>query len=489
MKKHISFTSIDQFKSVCMSISKRASYMGMDENGEAIIINGALKPVIKFTGTVKLHGCFSENTLVTLANGEQIEISKININDQVLSFDINSNKYVINKVLNTFKKDINIKWLKLYFDNDTFIECTEKHLFYTKNRGWIKSKDLLETDIFILNEDEFTLVPMKLIKIEKIENKTCYDIEVENTHCYFVNDILVHNSNAGVSFNETDGIWYQSKENIITATKDNAGFAFFADVRKDIFIEMIRTLAKENSIDLNVNTISIFGEWAGPGIQKGVGISMLPQKTMFVFSAKVSIPGNEDFVCYNLDCTKLKHEESFIFNINDFPTYEIEIDFNNPALSTNEIIEMTLSVENECPVAKQFGNDNTIGEGIVFKAYYKDVEYKFKSKGEKHSAASKVKILKPVDNEKINKLISLAQLVTQGWRLEQMYNLTFDIINGGVPNIKNLGIYIKNVISDIQKEESNVISENGFELNDISKYISDISKAYFFEKEKQFINV
>mgnify|MGYP003529690192 CR=1 FL=1 len=80
---------------------------------------------------------------------------------------------------------------------------------------------------------------LKIVKIEKLEEKfELYDIETEN-HNFFANDILVHNSNAGICFSEVDGIWAQSRENIITIEKDNAGFAFFVEQNKDVIIKII----------------------------------------------------------------------------------------------------------------------------------------------------------------------------------------------------------------------------------------------------------
>jgi len=269
------------------------------------------------------------------------------------------------------------------------------------------------------------------------------------------------------------------------SSNDNAGFANFGTVKKDIFIEMIRTLAKENNVDLYTHTITIFGEWAGPGIQKAVGISSIPEKCMFIFASKVSHQTDISIKSYYIDSSKLKNEENRIYNIDDFPSYEIEIDFNNPKLSNNKMIEMMLEVENECPVSKQLGYPNTIGEGIVFSYNHNNILYTFKVKGDKHSNSSKVTTLKPVDNERINRIIELAQLITPGWRLEQMYNLTFDTINGGIPDIKLLGKFIKSVIADVQKEELDVIDEHGFELKDVAKYISDITKKYFFVKEEE----
>ena len=57
--------------------------------------------------------------------------------------------------------------------------------------------------------------------------------------------------------------------------------------------------------------------------------------------------------------------ENRVFNIHDFPSFEIEIDFQNPELSQNKLGEITLNVENECPVGKAF-LDDIIKENIVF---------------------------------------------------------------------------------------------------------------------------
>lgn len=146
---------------------------------------------------------------------------------------------------------------------------------------------------------------------------------------------------------------------------------------------------------------------------------------------------------------------------------------------------------------KEFGNEDKviselnekvnfdicmISEGIVWTAEYKGVTHRFKVKGDKHAGKSKVKTLKKVDDEKINKCVELAEKVTPTWRLEQMLTETFDLINGGTLDVKRTGEYIKSVIGDIVKEETLTISDYGLELKDITKYISQIAKNYLFQK-------
>jgi len=327
---------------------------------------------------------------------------------------------------------------------------------------------------------------MKLKKIEKIENKKSYDISVKDTNCFFVNGILVHNSNAGVCFNKSDGIWVQSRENIITPLSDNAGFAFFVETNKTAFLEILNQIAEKFEINLDENTISLYGEWAGSSIQKGVAITNIP-KSFFIFGIKITphVETDEERKekpAYWVDYTTFKNVEAKIFNVNDFKTFEIEIDFKHPELVQNKIVEMTLSVEEECPIAKEFGFSG-VGEGIVF-TYVNDKGQRvsFKSKGEKHATGSKVKTVKPVDDVRIAKLQELADKVTPEWRLDQMLTNTFNLINGGELDIKRLGEYIKNVSFDVLKEDADIISDAGFEFKDIVKYVSEIAKKYFLVK-------
>lgn len=268
-------------------------------------------------------------------------------------------------------------------------------------------------------------------------------------------------------------------------TSENSGFAFFVETKKDSFIKIINEIKERYNIDTMNNSIGIYSEWAGGNIQKGVGITNI-DKSCFIYGVKISpIVNNEEELkenpAYWVDYSNLRDNDNKIYNILDYKTYEIDIDFNKPELAQNKIIEMTLEVESECPVSKAFGFPNTIGEGIVFVNNDNERIF-FKSKGEKHAGVSKVKTLKPVDDVKINKCIEISEKVTPSWRLEQMLNETFDTINGGEIDVKRMGLYIKAVINDIIKEEKDIISDANLEIKDISKYVSTISRDFFFQR-------
>lgn len=151
MKKLIKFPSIEQFRTVVANINRRYNFIGLDENGDAIYDYTLPKPTITFKGTVKVHGCFEKNTPITLANGEIVPISEINIGDNVLSYDFKTSEIITSEVIHTENQKTDKKWIKLTFDNGSILECTEDHKIFTKNRGWVEAKDLTDSDIFLEN--------------------------------------------------------------------------------------------------------------------------------------------------------------------------------------------------------------------------------------------------------------------------------------------------------------------------------------------------
>lgn len=309
-----------------------------------------------------------------------------------------------------------------------------------------------------------------------------YDPSVPKPTITFHGTVKLHGTNASVAFNSQKGIWYQSRENIITPEKDNAGFAFYAESNKDAFMRIIHDVAADNDIDMFNNTITVYGEWAGKGIQKNVAISEL-DKTFYLFGIKIS-PFDTEKSAYWVEHAHYDNPEAKIINIEGFDKYTVEVDFNNPKLSQNKFVELTEEVEKECPVAKTFGVSG-IGEGIVWTGEYKGNRYMFKTKGDKHAGKSKVKKTKKVDNAKLQLIINTVDKVTPVWRLDQMLTKACDLMNGGHIDRSKLGDYIRLVIKDIMEEEQHVINDAGLEPKDINKKVSEVARMYFFEQERE----
>ena len=315
------------------------------------------------------------------------------------------------------------------------------------------------------------------------QGEAIYDHNKMKPTLTFKGTVKLHGTNAGICFNSENGLWVQSGENIITPEQDNAGFAFFVESTKDVFNTLFDMIAKRSGIDTKTNTISIYGEWCGGNIQKGVGITNLP-KSFFIFGVKITPhvdPNDLEAVkanpAYWVDHSDLGNSEVKIYNIMDFPTWEMEIDFNYPEMSQNKLSELTIAVEEECPVAKAFGFSG-IGEGIVWATEFKGVVHRFKVKGEKHSA-SKVKTLAAVDTEKINSIKEFVEYSVTESRFNQGLEKTFP--NGEPIDIKKMGMLMKWIVDDIIKEEMDTMVANKLEPKDIGKYVSTKVREMFFK--------
>lgn len=214
------------------------------------------------------------------------------------------------------------------------------------------------------------------------------------------------------------------------------------------------------------------------GIQKGVAVSELP-KTYIIFAIKI------DDVYQDIKNFKhLKIEEENIFNILQFPTFSIEIDFNNPDLSQNILVELTTAVEKECPIGKYFGISGT-GEGIVWEYVNSNERYIFKVKGEKHQN-SKVKTLTTVNTEEIQNIKAFVDYAVTENRLLQGVDKMKEL--GLSIDTKTTGDYLRWVYNDVIKEESDTIAANGIDVKKIGSAVSEKSRIFWFNYLNTHLN-
>lgn len=273
----------------------------------------------------------------------------------------------------------------------------------------------------------------------------------------------------------TGEIWFQSREQIITPEKDNAGAArFFHD--KDL-----------NSLFDKIpgETVIVYGEWCGKGIQSKVSISQVP-KRLVIFDILA-----DDRWLRAKEVAAVKDESIEVYNIYDYAVFNTRIDFNDPGVAQNELIKITTGVADCCPVAQAFGVEG-IGEGVVWRCVtpgYESPKFFLKVKDERHSP-SKVTTLKEVDTEKNAKMRALAEKLTPSWRLEQALVEVCGLNNpGGFISLAKIGEYFKAVNQDINKEEKETMVEAGVEdFKDVVKYVTQISKAYFIGRESGSIS-
>lgn len=218
-------------------------------------------------------------------------------------------------------------------------------------------------------------------------SETIFDKNVVAPTLSYLGTTKLHGTNASIVLHEDGDISFHSKSQLLgfvrsevfTLNSDNAEFAQSMSRRMDSVREVAaKAVGISKQVYGNVKyPIKISGEWCGSGIQKGVGISFLPKKSLFIFGIKVGETDQTNRsgwlpVHYTSELSSDQTQADGIYSIMDFPTTTIKIDFNNAVLSQNSLVASTERVENECPVAKLLGLKDSegspalLGEGLVW---------------------------------------------------------------------------------------------------------------------------
>lgn len=276
----------------------------------------------------------------------------------------------------------------------------------------------------------------------------------------FIGTVKLHGTNSAIVRYADGRIEYQSRERVLRLEEDNAGFM------ADMITKPIDSLFEGFEPK---EYIAIYGEWCGGNIQKGVAINGL-EKMFVIFGVKV----DGEWVDFPATLEDIEHR---IYNIKQFKTFEIDIDFNQPELSQNKLIDMTIEVEENCPVGVVFGKFG-IGEGIVFTCAT-DLSLKFKSKGEKHSA-SKVKVLNQVNTEAIGAVNEFVEMAVSENRLNQ--GIAYLKENNIEVDIKSTGSFLSWIVGDVLKEESDTIANNALDESKVKKAIAMKARQWFMNQ-------
>lgn len=293
----------------------------------------------------------------------------------------------------------------------------------------------------------------------------------------FEGTVKLHGSNAGISYTPADGVQALKRSSLIGKEGLTAHFGFNSFVQvtnKDYFLKFMSDLW-DNLGCIPGEQLTIYGEWAGEGVQRGVGVSFL-EKSFFVFGAKITIQGSEEERW--VDTSKLIFTADNVYNIFEFPTYKITIDFNRPELSTPLLTTLTENVEKDCPVSRQLlGNDfekNLVGEGIVWTCFWNEEKYVFKTKGEKHST-TKVKTLASSDPEILNSIYEFVDYACTENRVRQGIQEVEATDRKDTPNL------LRWVANDIISEEAEELKVNNLEWKQVAKEVSNRVRDIFFK--------
>jgi len=296
--------------------------------------------------------------------------------------------------------------------------------------------------------------------------------------------VKLHGTNAGILIKRNGEIKAMSRSKFITPGEDNVGFAAWVEKTKDDWVNLHSHILK----DYDKDSI-IFGEWCGPGVNKGCAVHKIPEKHFAIFSQQFVEYKNNDMQIVNewQDATTLSSILGFYLPNNAFiipwlEGSEIKIDFNSKT-SVKEAAEkmerMVQIVEERDPlIAMRFGIEG-LGEGLVFYAI-NDSNILFKAKGLEHRVVGSERRVQP-EAPRVDEINSLIDILVTTNRLEQGLVEACD----GSVDMSNIGKFLQWMSQDVRKECQAEIEASGLDPKVVNKGVTNRAKQWFVNKMQE----
>lgn len=296
----------------------------------------------------------------------------------------------------------------------------------------------------------------------------------------FRGKIKLHGTNAAICFDD-ENIYAQSRSKVLSVYDDNAGFANFVAKLDAVFPD---------------DPIVIYGEWAGPGVQKNDAVTNIDKKTFFAFS--LYYPNEDRRV---IEPKEIEDVISTVFgddytskSIKVLPWYTEEelVDFSRQNVCQKFVDKSVKEVDEviaiEDPYIKSEFDVSGPGEGLVYYAIRGNlldgkaiedeflIDYIFKIKSEAHGV-QKSKNRNHVAPERPDGIDEFIEMFFTENRMEQMLRQI-----GNEATRENTGKFIKAVMTDVYKESTQEVLISDFEWKDVPKYAAPHAKKWWFNK-------
>jgi len=275
--------------------------------------------------------------------------------------------------------------------------------------------------------------------------------------------VKLHGMNAAVQVN-SDGLVAQSRTEVLSPTVDLKGFAKWV-------------AANESHFKALPTGIVVFGEWVGPGVEKGMAISQLPSKIFVVFAVQVGSESDARIVYDPDEIISLLTAARGCQDLHVLPweeTGDIVMDYSNKAQMesmTPVLNSLVDRIEKEDPWVKRTFGLIGVGEGLVFYPEPGSVPptrdelalLMFKAKGEKHRTAGTKQSVQ-VDPTVVENATGFADLMVTEARLEQAVS---QVCNGEY-DMRHTSKFLSWVAGDVQKESAAELDAAGLEWKQVT---------------------
>lgn len=216
--------------------------------------------LLKDVSAVFYDECLPYNSQVLLPNFQTVQIGEIYEDDsidEVLSYNIETDMYEPKKIVRKYRSEFNDRFCKVYYEDKLSgklkgVTCTRNHKIYTQNRGYVPAEELTSDDIIKIDYEftrnwksllKHTYVPVKRVTLNvgKIA-KYKYNIEVEDNHNYFANNVLVSNCH-----HASCDTWNRLNE-LLPNVEYSIGFSALSIDKNEIYIKDFKDLSYNTSL-------------------------------------------------------------------------------------------------------------------------------------------------------------------------------------------------------------------------------------------------
>lgn len=269
--------------------------------------------------------------------------------------------------------------------------------------------------------------------------------------------VKLHGTNCAVQITEA-GLVAQSRTQLLAPGEaDLKGFAAWAHATAQAFTS------------LPVGTI-VFGEWCGPGVEKGMAISAVPTKQFVVFAIRRA---DDSFVVEPAELRALVPA----LHVLPWEGEPITIDFasrDSLDRAAAELDRRVAEVEREDPWVKREFGISGLGEGLVLYPEPHDPALMFKAKGEKHRTAG-TKTAVTVEASVVASVGEFVTLMVTDARLEQ----GLSVVCEGARDPKRTGAFVAWIAEDVKKESVAELAASNLTWPQVDKAVQAAARTWF----------
>lgn len=198
--------------------------------------------------------CLPAKSSILLANGSHMTIKEIYENDnisEVMSYNLELNKYETKKIIHKYRSSYNKKFSKVYYKSQGFsggIVCTPNHKIYTINRGYVAAEDLVKGDLLKLDAPVCRDIVDYVVQVTKVSPNIGgvapykYNLEVEDNHNYFAEGILVSNCH------HLKCDTWNKLNSLLPNVQYSLGFSALSIDKNEIYSKDIRDISYDSSL-------------------------------------------------------------------------------------------------------------------------------------------------------------------------------------------------------------------------------------------------